>query len=148
MKIHWKGREEDLREDGWTKWRMVSNGRDCRLMKCATVLHWGHVIVHRPHIKVGIRRRERKRILRSRTPIRMFQWQCKADRVVTHQSTALWSLKMCMHVHAYGVPRLQCTTWTSRSSCWEGTSRAKAGSPPLLSSRESVEVTRRECLLA
>ena len=31
--------DEYLREDGWTKWRMISKRRDCRLMKCTTVCH-------------------------------------------------------------------------------------------------------------
>ena len=34
-------REENLREDGWTVWRMISEKRDCRRRKCTTVLHGG-----------------------------------------------------------------------------------------------------------
>ena len=41
MKVPGKGREEDIREDGWTKKRMISKRRDCRLMMCTTVLHGG-----------------------------------------------------------------------------------------------------------
>ena len=52
MKVQGEEREEDLREDGWTKYRMTSKRRDCRLMMCrpTTVLHGG--VCHRtstPH---------------------------------------------------------------------------------------------------
>ena len=60
MKVQGEGREEDLREDGWTKWRMTSKRRDCRLMMCMTELHGG--VCHRtstPH-KSGIRWRRRR----------------------------------------------------------------------------------------
>ena len=37
MKVQGRGgRGEDLSEDGWTKYMMISTIRDCRLMKCTT----------------------------------------------------------------------------------------------------------------
>ena len=58
-----KRREEDLREDGWTKWRMTSKRRDRRLMMCMTELHGG--VCHRtspPH-KSGNKMKEKKKII-------------------------------------------------------------------------------------
>ena len=61
MKVRGEGREEDLTENGWTKYRMTSNIRDCRVMMCTTVLHGG--VCHRtstPHIS-GNKMKEKKK---------------------------------------------------------------------------------------
>ena len=57
-----EGREEDVREDGWTKKTMISKRRDYRLMKCMTGLHEG--VCHRtstPH-KSGNNMTEKKKV--------------------------------------------------------------------------------------
>ena len=43
LKVRYKGegREEYFRVYGWTNWRTISKIKDCRLMKCTTVLHGG-----------------------------------------------------------------------------------------------------------
>ena len=63
---HYVGRramemKEYLREDGWTKQRMTSKRRGCRVTKCTTVLHGG--VCHRTSttLKSGTKMKEKKK---------------------------------------------------------------------------------------
>ena len=53
------GREEGLREDGWTVLGLISE-RNCWGRECATELRGGVYRHTQTHIKMGLRRRRRK----------------------------------------------------------------------------------------
>ena len=55
MKVQGRRKSGRPKRNGWTKYRIISKRKDCRLMKCTTVLYGGVChIVHRPRIKMGI----------------------------------------------------------------------------------------------
>ena len=60
MKVQGRRKRGRPKKGGWTKYRMISKTRDCRLMVCLTVLHGG--VCHRtstPH-KSGNKIKEKK----------------------------------------------------------------------------------------
>ena len=71
--------KEGLREDGWTKYRMISNRRDCRLMKCTTVLHGG--VCHRTSTPHKSWKKMKKKSARVDLQRQLFPWWFRGSRI-------------------------------------------------------------------